>query len=68
MALKDWKELKKDFWRNFKKPFDMLIYKRGLKQYAVQIGSRVSLYNFSRTLFKTRQQALRFAKEYMRTH
>ena len=65
MATKDWKQLNSHFFRNFKKPYDLIIYRRD-DEWAVQIGSRTSLYDYTRIVFKTRPEAMKFAKSYMR--
>lgn len=64
MALKDWKEeIKGKFWAN----------KNGNDSIQVNFGETSMLYfvsgkKINTKSFKTKTQALRFAKQYMRTH
>ena len=67
MALKDWKLFKssygEDIWLNKKKNGKVEIFEReSLNNFNVYINS------FFQRRFKTKSQALKFAKEYMRKH
>ena len=91
MALKDWKKIGKDEWKNIPKsknsslnyvirikqkekgvPVSILSSKT-ISMYRVQVGYYATLYNNEFTedraeYFKTKSQALKFAKAYMRKH
>lgn len=72
MALKDWKKFSKDYWVNNKEARGLIIYERisdsdpFKKVWAVQIGSKKSLYDYDHKIFKTKSTALKYAKSYMR--
>ena len=84
MAMKDWKKVGKSTWRQVKRgriiptidinrqmvPFSILSSKEQLK-YGVQIGYSVidgTTVIDRAEYFKTKAQALKFAKAYMRKH
>ena len=74
MALKDWKKVKKNLYRNSKKPYDLILYKAHSSKnskkivWKVQIGSRTSITDFQRHEFTTYIKALNYAKDYMKKH
>ncbi len=72
MAIKDWKLIKKTKymiqWNNIinHKSFIRLTPRHGLKGWFFTYRS--APYNFENKTFKTKQQALKYAKSYMRKH
>jgi len=74
MALKDWTLIEKDHHRNVKKALDLIIYKAYSEKnknklvWKVQVGSRVSLFDWCRNEFDTYNHAFNFAKQFMRKH
>lgn len=73
MALKDWKKVldkennKKEYYINLGQPYYLAIYKRSMGDgWAVKIPKISSLFGFSISFFKTKKEALKFAKDCMR--
>ena len=71
MALKDWKKVGKDEWRNDKDNV-LLIYEstqkfNGKTIWSVRYGLIGGFYE-NLDVFKTKLQALKYAKAYMRKH
>lgn len=71
MATKDWKieqESMDDIVYKRKKGMTKLFITREIDQYIVEVPGFIIDEGFSRKVFKTKSQALAFAKQYMRTH
>jgi len=72
MALKDWKkQLKNDYWVKgafSHNPQHIFINETPSKKYVVFLIDGFPLQPKEKKRFKTKSQALKFAKEYMRIH
>jgi hypothetical protein len=68
MATKDWKKVKLNLWYNKKHKYYLEI-KKYTSQYSVFAwGESHKNYDATVQTFKTKTQALRYAKSYMRKH
>jgi len=67
MALKDWKKIREDTWKNINSKDELTISRFGDK-YIIMLfyknTSNLIFYKFS----KNRKQALKYVKEYMKKH
>ena len=74
MALKDWKKVRINEWTNNKNKKTLLIenttasYFTSNDEYDYKYLVYIQGYKFNGDGFKTKSQALKFAKQYMRTH
>ena len=68
MALKDWKKLGKDKWKNKLTDMILLVYKSRLVDRKYFNKWTVDNYRDLDKSFKIKLQALKFAKSYMRKH
>ena len=66
MTLKDWKKVGNDEWRANEKV--VLIMKYPRDKFIVRVGLVDGFYHNIAQELKTKSQALKFAKSYMRTH
>ena len=74
MALKDWRKIEKDEW-GYKKGYDKnnvkilrIDYLPGKKRYKYEIYGRGKYTSNTINSFKTKSEALKYAKAYMRKH
>jgi len=72
--LKDWKKESEDLWKNRKRGESIIIYEAysnfdsNKLVHKVQIGGDGGISDYERKEFKTKSQAIRYARNYMRTH
>ena len=68
MALKDWKKVKNNKWKNIKSR-KALIIRKIFNKHHVDIENRIGYISYiNLNITKTKSQALKFAKLYMKKH